>query len=267
MIIVIAEHFVRSYALNLNDVVSWWRFATPLFITGLGLVALLAFISTTGSGQPERPVVGTAPRTWSTFVPRATTIGWSIAFLLLVATTVIAGLLSSADRQGRYVYLEIPIPNEPGIDPIRSWFFGWAYGLPVLIALAMLSAFTIMALHASAVRPFLRPESVAHERLARRQIAAGAVQLTTAAILLSLGDAWQFISSAGSSTRLSVQGDGRTETYEVVWRGAEVAAALGWIAPSLEITAFAILFLAMRRLRKAPSLTDRAANDLATAAA
>ncbi|KJL47743.1 hypothetical protein RS84_01371 [Microbacterium hydrocarbonoxydans] len=266
VVIVIAEHFIRSYVVNMNGVISWWRFATPLFVAGLGIAALVAFISTTGSEHSERPVLGGPRRTWLSFVPSAATIGWSIVFLVLIATTIIAGLLSSADPQGRFVYLEIPIPNELDVDPLRIWFFGWAYGTPTLIALAMLSVFTAMALHANAVRPFLRPETVVRESIERRQIATSTVQLTTAAMLLSLGDAWQFIASSGASTRLDVLGDGPTQTYDVVWRGAEIATALGRIAPLLEITAFTILFLAMRQLRTADA-TDSAAEDLTVATA
>lgn len=266
VIIVITEHFVRSYASNLNDVVSWWRFATPVFIAGSGLGALLAAISTTGSKPPEHPVLGTARRTSLTFTPRPAVIGSSIVCLVLIATTVIAGLHSSADQRGRHVLLEIPIPNEPTIDPVRIWFFGWAYGLPVLIALVMLAAFTALSLHANAVRPFIRPETVAREQVARRQISTGAVQLATAAMLLALGDAWQFIASSGGTTRLSVDGSGSSSDYEVVWRGAEIATALGWLAPVLEISAFAILFLAMRQLRQEPA-ADRAADDVTRVAA
>lgn len=251
VVLFLADHFVRGYALNMNGAIAWWRYAAPLFVAFLGTAALLAFICTTGSGAPQHPVVGAARRTWLTFAPRARAVAAGVVVLLLAATAVLAGLLSSVDVYGNYTYLEIPIPNAPSVDPIRHWFFGWAYGGPVLVALVALVAMAVACLHANAARPFMRPETVVAEQNARRGIASGIVHVATASALLSLAGAWRLIADAGATTRLSIEGDGRLEVYEILWRGSEIATVLGWLAPAAEVVAFALLLLATRHLRNA----------------
>ena len=160
---------MRGYLLNLfdlsmSDVVSWWRYATPVFSAFLGISVVLGLIVTRGTTPPEAPVLPAARRTWLSFSPRRGIIGASIALLVLVATTIAAGLASSPDGQGRYIWLAIPVPNEVAIDPIRPWFYGWAYGVPVLICVAVLTAVTWAVLHTNAARPYIRPETVTAER-------------------------------------------------------------------------------------------------------
>src|SRR6478752_544232 len=178
------ENLVRGYLLNLFDLnlidqVSWWRYATPVFSAFLGISVVLGLIVTRGTTPPEAPVLPAARRTWMSFSPRRSIIGASITLLVLVATTIAAGLASSPDGQGRYVWLVIPVPNEAAIDPIRLGFYGWAYGLPVLICLAVLTAVTWAVLHTNATRPFMRPETVTAEREARREVAIGTVRIAT----------------------------------------------------------------------------------------
>lgn len=82
------------------------------------------------------------------------------------------------------------------------------------------------------------------------QVAAGAVAISTAATLLALGGAFRFIGRYGSM-RVTVENNGRGPTYDITWRYAEFAAAADWLAPALEVTAFALLlFVAVRLLRR-----------------
>lgn len=251
IVIFVAENLVTGYVLgmfgvSLNGVVSWWRYATPVFTASAGVAVLLAMIATRGSTPPEQPVVA-ARRTWLTFSSRVAWAGTALALLALTVTTLLAGLASSNLNGGPYVYLEIDVPNET-IDPIRPWFYGWAYGVPVLICTAALVAVVVAALHTNAARAFLRPETVVAEQRERRDIARGITRLAASAALLALAGALRFIADAGTAAGLTVMGDGRSDTYDVFWRYGELAAIGGWVAPVLEITAFVLLLLMTAQL-------------------
>lgn len=267
VVVFAAENVIRGYVLNLVDVVSWWRFATPVASIILAIAVLVTLIVLRGSGASETPVVTGARRMWTTFGPRMGLILSGVVLLLLVGTTIAAGVTSAADDRGQYVWLEIPIPNEDAIDPIRLWFYGWTFGLPVLIALAALIVTTWLALHFNAVRPLIRPETAAAERGFRSEVASGAVAVATAGMLLALAGAWRLIARAGSGTQLVIEGQNGGEPYEAVWRYAELGTVAGWLAPILEIIAFTLLFLIVAKLRrKWPSTPDTERDELVDAA-
>ena len=263
------ESVVRGYLLNLIDLnlidhVSWLRYATPVFSALLGISVILGLIVTRGTTPPESPVLPAARRTWLSFSPRRGLVSASITLLALVATIITAGLASSPDGQGRHVWLVIPVPNEAAIDPIRVGFYGWAYGLPVLICLAVLTIVTWATLHTNAARPYIRPETVTAERDARREVAIGTVRIATAGMLLALAGASRLIASAGTVSRLTINGQNGGDPYEVAWRHAELAAAAGWLAPALEITAFVLLLLVASRLRRTPTTKPSEKTELKT---
>ncbi|PWC07166.1 hypothetical protein [Mycetocola zhujimingii] len=264
IIVFAAENVVRGYLLNLSDVVAWWEYATPVFTAFLSLSVVLWLIVFRGTIPPEQPVLSVSPRTWISFGPR-TGIAMSIAAVCaLFMTTVAAGLASSADSRGRYIHLEIPVPNE-AIDALRPWFYGWAYGVPVIICLAALAITCGVTLQRNAARPFMRPDTVGAERAARVEIASSAVLITTAASLLALGGAFRLIASSGSISALVVQNGGESDSYEAMWRYAEFAIAAGWLAPLLEITAFlSLLAVAGRLFRTRAKGRAREENELAT---
>ena len=248
------ENVVRGYVLNLADIVEWWQYATPVFAAFLCLTVVLGLVVFRGTTPPEQPVVPTARRTWTSFGPRADIIGAGVALVALLVTTIAAGLASSADERGRFIYLEIPVPNT-AIDPLRPWFYGWSFGVPVIVCLAALTVVTWATLRSNAVRPFLRPESVSAEQSARHDVASGAVRIATAGLLLALGGACRFMARAGSMSQLTTtDAEGRSGSYETTWRYAEFAVAGGWFAPALEITAFALLLLVASRPRWTPAL-------------
>ncbi len=248
VVVFVAENVVRGYLLNLIDVVAWWRFATPVACSFLTIAVLLVLIEVRGSA-PEAPVVTGARRGWMSFGPRGGLIAGCVALLLLVGTTIAAGFASAADGRGRHIWLEIPIPNEADIDPLRLTFYGWAFGVPVLIALAALVPACWAALHANASRPYIRPETVTGERALRREVASASVRIATAGMLLTLAGGWRLIASAGSGSQLWIDGQNAGLPYEAVWRYAELAAVAGWLAPALEIIAFVQLLLVAGLLR------------------
>ncbi|MEP6481873.1 MAG: hypothetical protein ABJA94_07690 [Rhodoglobus sp.] len=247
IVIFAIEYVVDGYLLNLSDVVAWWRYATPVLSALVTLCVLLGLIVLRGTIKPEHPVVSAARRTWSSFGPRRGIIATSCLALAFLATTIAAGLASSPDDRGQYIYLEIPAPNT-SVDPLRPWFYGWAYGVPVIICVAALVAVTWLTLRSNAVRPFLRPETTGAEQRVRSEIAASAVYIAAAGMLLALGGAFRFIGQSGSYSRLTVGDAGQSNSYELTWRYANLATAAGWMAPLIEITAFVLLLLVARRL-------------------
>lgn len=255
IVVFAVENVVRGYLLNLSDVVEWWQYATPVFAAFLCLTVVLCRIVFRGINPPEQPVVSAARRTWTSFGPGFGIIGAGAALVALLGTTVAAGLASSADERGRYIYLDIPVPNEPMIDPLRPWFYGWSFGVPVIICIAALAAATWLLLRSNAIRPFLRPETVGAEQGARVEVASGAVRIATAGMLLALAGAWRFIARAGSISQLrTTDAEGQSGSYETTWRYAEFAVAAGWVAPALEVTAFVLLLLVASQLRRRRAL-------------
>jgi len=267
VVIFVAENVVRGYLVDVSDVVTWWRFALPVFCAAVGLAVLLVLVTTRGTKPPEIPVVD-ARRTWATFGPRTMIIAAVVACAALLATTIAAGLASSPDDRGRYIWLAIPVPNEPAIDPVRQWFYGWAFGVPVLICLAVLVAVAWMVLHVNASRPFQRPETVVDERGARREVAAGAVNIALAGMLIALAGAWRLIARSGTGSQLIIDGQNGGEPYDMTWRYAEIAVLGGWLAPVLEITAFAVLIVvAARAFRRRAIAGSEISGDPATSEA
>ncbi|GAA1767337.1 hypothetical protein [Agromyces humatus] len=248
------ENVVRGYLLNLVDIVEWWQYATPVFAAFLSLSVVLAMIAFRGTTPPEQPVVSGARRSWTTYGSRISMLSAGAALVGLLGTTIAAGLASSADERGRYIYLAIPVPNT-AIDPIRPWFYGWGFGVPVLVCVAALAVVTWATLRGNAIRPFIRPETVGAEQIARTEVASAVLRIATAGMLLALAGAWRFIARAGSASSLGVgdESGGRTE-YDLAWQWAEFAIAAGWLAPAIEITAFALLILVASRLRREHTL-------------
>jgi hypothetical protein len=251
MVTVVSFVAVSAIGSQVLDLGSWpVRFAVPLLSAAVGVGVVLALIITRRSASSRAPVVPAVRRSWSSFSSRSSLVVATVALLTLVGTTVAAGSASSPNHQGHFVWLAIPIPNEASIDPIRLPFFGWAYGVPVLLALAALIAVAWTALSRNAARPFLGPETVTAERAARHTTAGGITLVLTSAVLLSLSGAWRLIANGGSIDSLVVMGENDDAPYDAAWRYAELAVAAGWAAPIMEITALTILLLvAVTRMR------------------
>jgi len=255
LIVFLADFLIRTYVSGVG--LAWWAFAVPLACAVIGVGVVFGIIATHGTTPPDSPIVPSARRTWLSFSSAPTLVVAGVALLALVSTSVAAGVASSPDDEGRYVWLTIPIPNEGDIDPIRVPFYGWTYSLPVLVCLAVLVAVTWATLDRNAARPYVKPETVAAERVARRTSARGTVRIMTAATLLALAAAWRLIAGAGSISTLTVMGQNGDAPYDAVWRFAELAVAAGWCAPVLEVIAFTLLLLVaatgLRRTRVANS--------------
>lgn len=259
IVLFLIESVLRGYVWQSPDAVSWWRFATPLAAALIGLLVTLALIAARGTTPPEAPALPTGRRTWLSFSSRTGIASAGTVLLLLTVTTVLAGLASAPDSRGRYVWLEIGIPNEPDIDPLRLQFFGWAYGMPVLVALAATTIVVCAVLDRNAARSFIRPETIPAERSARRAVASAATHIFAGAMLLALAGAWRLIAQAGSSVSVTIDGENSGEPYEVVWRYAELADVLRWGAPVLEILAFTLLIVVLVRPQRTAAARPAAA--------
>ncbi|MBW9095767.1 hypothetical protein JNB62_18970 [Microbacterium jejuense] len=237
------QDVILGYVIELSDAIAWWRYATPVWSACVAIVVVWGVVLVHGTTPPESPTLSGTRRTCLGFGPRIGLIGAAAALVALVATTVAAGITSSPDGQGQWVWLVIPVPNEAQIDPVRVVFYGWAYGVPVLVAAAALVASTWVALRGNAMRPYLRPDTVTQEGVARRSGARGIVRLATAGLLLALAGAWRLIGDAGSAGSLTILGVNEGRPYEAAWQYAEFALDARWGAPVLEIVAFVLLLL------------------------
>ncbi len=236
-----AENIVGGYLLLLPNVVEWWRYPTALVAAAVGIAVVGILIASRGSAAPELPVAPTSHRSWTSFGPRVGIVFAAVGLGAIVATSVAAGLASSADSDGRFIYLEVSAPNA-SIPPLRPWFYGWSYGVPVIIAALVLAVLIWAVLSRNASRPYLRPDLVVAEQDARRRVAAGVVSIATASTLLALGGVFRFIARAGTISQVTT---GEKETFDLVWKYAALAAA-GWVAPLLEVVAFTTLLLVAR---------------------
>lgn len=253
IVLFFADYVFRGYILTGADRLHWWRVTTPIACAFIGIGIVLALIVTRGTMPAEAPVVSAERRSWVSFSSRFALIAMGLIGLILAATTVAAGITSSPNGQGQYVWLVIPVPNEGAIDPIRLPFYGWTYGIPVLVSLGTLLAVTWFALDRNAARPYLRTEALVAERSARRETARNVTRVTAAAMLLTIAGAWRFIASSGSVSQLTVMGQNGDNPYDAAWRYAELAVAAGWCAPFLEIAGFVLLLLvAGNGLRRRP---------------
>ncbi|GAB3147286.1 hypothetical protein GCM10027058_06010 [Microbacterium neimengense] len=262
IVLFFADYVLRGYIVTGADRLHWWRFATPIACAAIGIGVVLALIVIRGTTPAEAAVVSVERRSWGSFSSRLALIGLGAIGLTLTATTVSAGIASSPDGQGQYTWLVIPVPNEGAIDPIRLPFYGWTYGVPVLVSLGALLTVAWFALDRNAARPYLRAETVVAERSARRETARNVTRVTAAAMLLTLAGAWRFIARAGSGSQLTVMGQNGDNPYDATWRYAELAVAAGWGAPLLEIAGFTLLLLVagagLRRRRVIRDLREAA---------
>lgn len=176
----------------------WWPEVLPV---AAGVVAVLV----AGRGVPapaaaDRPVLDLRRRGPLTFTRGVEAWAAAGTAVVLALTVLGAGLLSSRDDDGRYASITIPV----GDATASTEFFGWYYGLPVVLAAAVLVVVTLAGLHRIARAPRTDADRVGDD-LRRRDRSSAVLRSATAALLLTLGSAWQLVASA-SSLRTSVPG-------------------------------------------------------------
>lgn len=126
-------------------------------------------------------------------VPRsalsAVPVRWAVFFLVAVAILVFVvlfcGMTAGADEQGRSRTIRFETED---VASSSSPYPGWFYGIPALIALAVLSVCTLVALQRISATPAFPQRSDAPlDRLWRRRSVEVILKLGVGAVLFSLG--------------------------------------------------------------------------------
>ena len=222
----------------------------PPLVAAIATIAVALVIVGRTPVRPQVPITPVRPRGWLSFTRRRDWITATVVLATLVLTSVIAGAASAPDEHGWYSMIEIPVGT---LEPGFASFFGWAYGLPVLVAAAVLAAVVSWALHLSAARPFIRPETVEAETTERRALSSVLVAVMLGATLLVLGDAVRLIAGAGmGSVGVGIPGIG---DFNYSTGYAALAPAMLALGNLIQIWAIALLLITAAgrtfRLRRA----------------
>ncbi|WP_419818626.1 hypothetical protein [Glaciibacter flavus] len=229
--------------------VVWWKFASPIAGAFLGLVPMVVVIARTPP-LVEVPVLPMTPRSWSSFTDPRAVRRIVIVLIGLIVVSIVAGIASRPDDTGLYSLL----PFEGG----SATFYGWAFGLPVMIAAVLLTGLCFVGLVVDARRPFCRPAAVAAETAERRTTSAALLRPTLGALMLSLGGALSLVGDAGMARGgYGIPGVG-TFTWSPGY--ASLAPAILWTGWLMEVVAIAVLVFVLLPARRSSTL---AADDCA----
>lgn len=194
------------------------HFVTPLVFGIIGAIMLLL--------PRPRPSAGRSadltPRAAMTFTRRSWLMPGGIAVILVLISTVLAGLASVPDGDGRYTIYRV----DAGIGSVGSGIYGWHYSIPTLVLLAVLLALVVLGLRRIA-RPAWRADQ-SRDAQARRQRVLVLIALTTGAVLLHLGDIWASLAASAELRGIFPSGQGPVRI------GSDFAA----LAPPLRVGAW-----------------------------
>lgn len=238
--------------------IGWWSFALPLVLAaaGIGVTASLAARDVHRTGEPT--LIGVR-RSWRTFASGPTLWTAGMLAILVLVVTLISGAVSSADEYGRYIFVDFG-------DAGSASFYGWSYGLPVLIGLVLLGSVALIALSKIASPPVFRSEELTMERRAR-QVASDAVLSTAAASLaLTLGEALQNIGHAGSgSASVGIPGVGEFTWSSLYSSFAGVFVWSGWMIEVVSLVMLLALLAGVVPLRPFAGRSTARRNEKAQA--
>lgn len=181
------DHLVRRLLVD-NPSIAWWAFAVPIAVGALAL-CVRPEPRRPGTRRTGAPTAVGVRRSWSSFTdPRLLRVAVALGGVLTI-TTVCAGLASSPDEAGRWALLVFG-------DGGTTSFYGWAYGLPVLLATALLAGVVGARLRRIAAPPF--PDAgVADERLRRRAASDAVVSVALGSVALAAGEVFHFLGRVG----------------------------------------------------------------------
>lgn len=214
--------------------VLWWENALPVTVAALGMFALLLV----GKSAADVPTVqgSVVRRTWRSFCPTWLPVSTAVLAFLLIALTLAAGAASSPDDEGKYVLLEFKMGGG------STNFYGWTYGVPVLVAMILMLSMTILNLRAVALPRFQSPATVVTETAQRRDASFVLSALALGTMLLTLGGALRRTAGGG----LGWSGVELAGTGEVFWSGAgftAIAPTMLWVSQGLCLIGFVLLLL------------------------
>lgn len=242
---------VRGYAfrlweiLDLSATVSWWRFAIAPTVAAVGLLAVALAVRTVA---PRRTLaVATASRrTWTSFGPRRGIPSFLGLATVTIVLAITFGSMSTALEPGWAAHIALAVPNTD-TAPLVLTFPGWAYGVPLIVALLVLSAALFLALRRNAVRPFASGIPLDVERARRTAVARDAVLIAVAATALSLAGMLQLARSAVVSTVSTMTASGVGPARSVQVPHVDLILAGGFLAPILEIAGCVLLAVVVAR--------------------
>ncbi|RLQ81112.1 hypothetical protein D9V28_15340 [Mycetocola zhadangensis] len=185
-----------------------WIYAIPLVAGSLAVVAL-AILSVQAPKALGVREVDVAPRTLWSFGSRWWFAGWYTLTALLLATAVVCGLTSSTDELGRHTMLVLDV----GSHQAGTSFFGWAFGVPVLVASVLLLVIGHLAI-SQTVRPAVSadPKQRALDIASRCAeirtivaVAAGATAFVLGAVLLFVAGSAGMVASFPAADGVRVE--------------------------------------------------------------
>lgn len=244
---------------------AWWQFPLPLAAAVVILVVALVR-SRAEPARVETPVVPLTRRNWLTFSRQRDVVIAASTGGALLLLSVLSGLASATDRNGLHTIIvmrggdfAVPDDIDTSIAANGPWssFYGWAYGVPVMVLAVILALVLWLALRTDAARPFVRPEDVAADTADRAAAAIGAWRLAAAALGLTFGAALAFVAYAGlSSTGVGVPGLG-TATWSLGY--SSFAPAMLGLSVLVRIAATVSLLLLVRGARTRPARVSASA--------
>ncbi len=172
-----------------TSLLPWTRLALPLVLAAAAIGAsMIRRRPSVGAPHTDVPL---RRRSWSSFVSTGwIRVGATLAAALTVIT-VVCGLVASDDGTGgAAVWLIFG-------DGAMSFFYGWPFGLPVLIAAALLICVCVLAWGRIAAPPFAAGQ-VAEESRARATDSNRLAALATASFGLTMGAVVELIGYSGT---------------------------------------------------------------------
>lgn len=230
-----------------TSVFAWWPFIVP-FVGGVLGVCLVGLPS---SGERAlRTAAGVTVdhrrRSWLAFVsPVAASTGIAV-FVVMVVTVLAAGAMSSPDDSGRFTQFTMPV----GDGTAGTLFFGWYFGVPVLVGTMILAGTTWFWLSHGARTPIAAQGRFSDEFL-RRQRASALLRIATAATCVVIGEAWALIARAAQLT-ITIPGTG-AGVIEFGTSFAAIGSILAVAAYMLQGSGLALLVAVLIR-RRLPAL-------------
>jgi hypothetical protein len=175
--------------LQYQEVPFEWRYAIPIIAATIAVAASVLLSGRRTSPEPLGEVDLTPRSLWS-YGSRSWFAGWWALNVLVAGTVLLAGWTSSPDQHGRYTMIEIHV----GGNTFGADLFGWAFGIPVLIALGALVLIAHLALWLIA-RPAVPANPIQRDREGadRRNRTRTVLAIASGGTAFTLGLSWQFI--------------------------------------------------------------------------
>lgn len=203
------------------------RHLAPLVLCVVALAFLIA--PRPAPGPPGAAAL--EPRTILTFASRPWLWTVGVAVAVSVVLALLAGFASHADDAGRYVNFEVRLSASTSAG---STIYGWWFSVPCLLAIALILAITLLALHLiSRPAPGADAEGDAAERSARIR---SVLRVATGGLLLHIGTVLQSLASA-ASLRGGFEG-GAIGWIEISPSFAALGPALYWSAAIAVVAGF-----------------------------